>query len=96
MGTIYLANTLCTILIYSKYIPFNVTIILRPFMIIIIFEYTSNMVVHIHPKYTFINPNTTNYIFFNSQNTHLYLIGLHINWSHLQLMGHKSFFLDEN
>jgi hypothetical protein len=31
-------------------------------MLIIIFEYTSNMVVHINSKYTFINPNTPNYI----------------------------------
>jgi len=62
MGTIYLANILHTILIYSKYIPFSVTIILRPFMIIIIFEYTYNMVVCIHSKYKFINPNTPNFI----------------------------------
>jgi hypothetical protein len=31
-------------------------------MLIIIFEYTSNMVVCIHSKYTFINPNAPNYI----------------------------------
>jgi hypothetical protein len=31
-------------------------------MLIIIFEYTYNMVVCIHSKYTFINPNTHNYI----------------------------------
>jgi hypothetical protein len=62
MGTIYLTNILRTSLIYSKYIPFNVTIISRPFMIIIIFEYTFNMVFHIHSKYTFINLNTPNYI----------------------------------
>jgi hypothetical protein len=31
------------------------TIISRPFVIIIIFEYTYNMVVRIHSKYTFIN-----------------------------------------
>jgi hypothetical protein len=55
MGTIYLTNILHTILLYSKHIAFNVTIKSRPFMIIIIFEYTSNMVVHIHSKYTFIN-----------------------------------------
>jgi hypothetical protein len=62
MGTIYLPNILHIILIYSKYIPFNVTIISRPFMLIIIFEYTSNMVVRIHSKYTFINPNTPSYM----------------------------------
>jgi len=31
-------------------------------MLILIFEYTCNMVVHIDSKYTFINPNTSNYI----------------------------------
>jgi hypothetical protein len=62
MGTIYLANILHISLIYSTSIPFNVTIISRPFMLIIIFEYTSNMVVHIHSNYTLINPNTPNYI----------------------------------
>jgi hypothetical protein len=41
-------------------------------MLIIILEYTSNMVVHINFKYTFINPNTPNYIPENSQNTLLY------------------------
>jgi hypothetical protein len=30
------------------------------------------MVVHIHSKYIFINPNTPNYIIYNSQNTPLY------------------------
>jgi hypothetical protein len=40
-------------------------------MLIIIFEYTCNMVVHIHSKYTFTNPNTLNYIPYNSQNTPL-------------------------
>jgi hypothetical protein len=62
MGIIYLANILHTILIYSTYILFNVTIISRPFMLIIILEYTSNMVIHIISKNTFINPNTPNYI----------------------------------
>jgi hypothetical protein len=62
MGTIYLANILRTILIHSKYISFNVTIISRPFMIIIIFEYIFNMGVHMHSKYIFINLNTRNYI----------------------------------
>jgi hypothetical protein len=38
------------------------TIISMPFMLIIIHEYTSNMVVHINSKYTFINHNTPNYI----------------------------------
>jgi hypothetical protein len=33
-----------------------------PFMLIIIIEYTSIMVVCMHSKYTFINPNTPNYI----------------------------------
>jgi len=62
VDTIYLTNILHIILVYSIYIPFNVTIISRPFMTILIFEYTSNIVVHIHSKYTFINLNTPNYI----------------------------------
>jgi hypothetical protein len=49
-------------LIYSKYTLIVITIISRPFMLIILFEYTCNMVVHIHLKYTFINFNTPNYI----------------------------------
>jgi len=48
MGTIYLVNILNKILNNSKYTLMNVTIILRPFMLIIILEYTCNMVVHIH------------------------------------------------
>jgi hypothetical protein len=62
MGIIYLTNILHKILIYSKYKTFNVTIISRPFMLIIVLEYTFNMVVHINSKYTFINPNTPNYM----------------------------------
>jgi len=62
MGIIYLTNILHKILIYSKYTLFSVTIISRPFMLTIIFEYTSNMVLHIKSKYTFINPNTPNCI----------------------------------
>jgi hypothetical protein len=72
MGTIYLANIVHEFLIYSKYKIISVTIILRPFMLIIILEYTCNMVVHIHSKYIFINLNTPNYILYNSQNTPLY------------------------
>jgi hypothetical protein len=41
-------------------------------MLIILLEYTCNMVVHTHSKYTFINLNTPNYIIYNSQNTPLY------------------------
>jgi hypothetical protein len=41
-------------------------------MLIIVLEYTYNMVVHIHSKYTFTKPNTPNYIPYNSQNTPLY------------------------
>jgi hypothetical protein len=48
MGTIYLVNILNKILIYSKYTLISVNIILRLFMLIILFEYTWNMVVHIH------------------------------------------------
>jgi len=55
MGTIYLVNILHKILIYSKYTLISVTIILRPFMVIILFGYTCNMVVHIYSKYKFIN-----------------------------------------
>jgi len=62
MGIIYLANILHKILIYSKYTLFSVTIISRPSMLIIIFEYTSNMVVDINLKYTFVNLNTSNYV----------------------------------
>jgi hypothetical protein len=62
MDTIYFANILHKSLIYSKYTLFSVTIILRPFMIIIILEYMYNMVVHINSKYTFKNPNASNYI----------------------------------
>jgi len=73
MGTIHLVNILHKILIYWKYTLISVTIIWRPFMLIIILEYACNMVVHMHPKYTFINHNTPNYIPQNSQNTHLYI-----------------------
>jgi len=62
MGIMYLANILHKILIYSKYTLFNVTIISRSFMQIIILGYTFNMVVHINSKYTYINPDTPNYI----------------------------------
>jgi hypothetical protein len=62
MGTIYLANILHKILIYSKYTLFSVTIISRPFMLIIRLKYTSYKVVHLNSKYTFKNPNTPNYI----------------------------------
>jgi len=62
MGTIYLINFWHKFLIYSKYTLINVTIILRPFMLIIILEYTCNMVVHVHWKYTFISLNTPKYI----------------------------------
>jgi hypothetical protein len=62
MGTMYLVNILHKILIYSKYTLINVTIILRLFMLIILLEYTCNMVVEIHSKYTFININRPNYI----------------------------------
>jgi hypothetical protein len=41
-------------------------------MLIIILEYTRNMVIHIYSKYTFTNLNTPNYIPYNSQNTPLY------------------------
>jgi hypothetical protein len=62
MGTIYLINMLHKILIYSKY-TLNVTIILRPFMlIIIIFEYTYNLAIHIQSKNIFVNLNKPNYI----------------------------------
>ncbi len=52
---IYFIKILHTNLIYSKYTLISVTIILRPFMLIILFEYTCNMVFHIHSKYTFIS-----------------------------------------
>jgi len=62
MGTIYLVNILHKILIDSKYTLSNVTIISRPFMLIIILEYTCYMVVQIHSKCIFVNPNTCNHI----------------------------------
>jgi len=62
MGTTYLTNILHKFLIYKIYTLFSVTMISRQFILIIIFEYTSNMVVHINSKYTFINPNTPNYV----------------------------------
>jgi len=68
MGTIYLVNILHKILIYPKYTLCSVTIISRPFMLIIILE--------IHKIHLCI------------------FIGLQLNWSHLQLMGHKLLFLD--
>jgi len=71
MGAIYLVNILHKIYKYSKYIS-KVTIILRPFMIIIILEYMCNMVIHTQSKYTFVNPNIPNYIFLNTQYTPLY------------------------
>jgi len=50
------------ILLYSKY-TLSVTIILRPFMlIIIIFEYTYNLAIHIQSKNIFVNLNKPNYI----------------------------------
>jgi hypothetical protein len=61
MATIYLVNILLINLIYSKYT--HVCIILRPLMLIIILEYTCNMVVHICSKYAFVNHNIPNYIF---------------------------------
>jgi hypothetical protein len=42
-------------------------------MLIIVLEYTYNMVVHIHSKYTFKNLNTSDYIPSNSQNKPLYI-----------------------
>jgi hypothetical protein len=66
MGTICLVNILHKFLIYWKYTLISVTIILRPFMLITLLEYTCNMVVHIHSKYTFINFNTPNNILKNS------------------------------
>ncbi len=38
----------------------------------------------------------SNYIPQNTQNTSLYILKVALNWSHLELMGHKLFFLDEN
>jgi len=35
-------------------------------MLIIILEYTCNMVVHVYSKYTFVSLNITNYIFLNT------------------------------
>jgi hypothetical protein len=66
MGTIYLVNILHKILIYLEYTLISVMIIVRPFMLIILLEYTCNIVVHINSEYTFINFNTPNYIPYNS------------------------------
>jgi hypothetical protein len=62
MVTIYLVSILHKKIIYSKYTP-NIIIISRPFMLIIILEYTCNIIVHIHSKYTFVNPYIFKYIF---------------------------------
>jgi len=62
MDKIYLVNFWHKFLTYSKYTLISVTIILKPFMLIILLEYTCNMVIHIHSKYMFINLNTPNYI----------------------------------
>jgi hypothetical protein len=72
MAIIYLVSILHKIIMYSKYTP-NITIISRPFMLIIIFEYTCNIIVRIHSKYTFVNPNIFNYIFKVTQNRPLYI-----------------------
>jgi hypothetical protein len=42
-------------------------------MLIIILEYTCNIIVHIHSKYIFVNLNIPNYIFLNTQNRPLYI-----------------------
>ncbi len=60
MVTIYLVNILHKISIYSKYKP-NLNIISKPFNVNNNFEYACNIVVHIHSKYTFVNPNIPNY-----------------------------------
>jgi hypothetical protein len=72
MGITYLENILHKILIYLKYTLFNVTIITRSFMLIMILEYTFNMIAHIKSKYTLIYCNTPNHIVYNSKNTPLY------------------------
>jgi hypothetical protein len=73
------------IVIYSKY-TISVTIILRPFMqIIIIIEYKYKLVIPIHSKYIFVNP----IIFLRIYKIHLCtVIGL-------QLIGDKLFFMHE-
>jgi len=71
MAVIYLVHIVQKILICSKY-TLNVTIIWRPFILIIIFEYTCNNIVHMHSKYTFVNPNIFKYVLYNTQNTPLY------------------------
>jgi hypothetical protein len=61
-------------------------------MLIIIFEYTCNMVVHIHSKYTFINLKTPRTIFFRIHKIQLCIFtGLQLNWSCLLIMGHIFF-----
>jgi hypothetical protein len=58
-------------------------------MLIIILEYTCNTVVRVHSKYTFINLIHPT-IFLRIQKIHLCIfMGLQLNWSRLQLMGHK-------
>jgi len=63
MGTIYLVNILHKILNYSKYTLINISIILKPFMLLIVFEYTCIIVVHIRSKYIIINLKKFNYVF---------------------------------
>ncbi len=42
-------------------------------MLVRILEYICNMAVHIHSKYTFVNPNTFKYTIYNTQNKLLYI-----------------------
>jgi len=61
MDTIYLVNILHKIVVYLRYI-YSVTIISRLFMLVIIFDYTWNIIIHIYSKYRFVNFNILNYI----------------------------------
>jgi hypothetical protein len=53
MNTIYLVNILNKTLIYSKYTLINVTIILRPFILIILLEYNNNLILQMGREKTY-------------------------------------------
>jgi hypothetical protein len=42
-------------------------------MLIIVLDYTCNIVIHIYIEYLFVNSNLSNYTFYNTQNTPLYI-----------------------
>ncbi len=64
-------------------------------MLLIIIEYTDNMIVHTHSKYTFVNFNISNYIFQNTKVTPLYILKAMTKLVTFASDGHKLVFWDE-